>query len=167
MLHLYFQNYSTETNPKSLKFRGHKECRSPRLNVQFSSQNVSPSGFKQAFNFWCNTSWWMTVVPEDILSQNNFQGHSREKYIFAHNLGPGIKKYGLHSTENIYIGGWQYILCNIGGVSTFWYYMYLGVWNCRLSCSPLAVGPWNLHRRCIYALHSLSQKFRKTHVFVF
>ena len=24
------------------------------------------------------------------------------------------------------------------------------VWNCRLSCPPLAVGSWKFHRRCIY-----------------
>ena len=64
MLHLYFWNYSTETNPRALKFGGHKEYRSPRLDVQFLSENVSQSCFKWTFNFWCNTSWWMTVLGQ-------------------------------------------------------------------------------------------------------
>jgi len=61
MLHLYFWNYSIATKPIALKFGGKKECRSPRLNVQFLSENVCPSCFNWTFNFWCNISWWMTV----------------------------------------------------------------------------------------------------------
>ena len=62
---------------------------------------------------------------------------------------------------------WKYILCKIGSLSIFWYYISLCIWNCRLSCSPLALGPWNLYRRCTYALNSLSQKFREAQLLVF
>jgi len=62
MLHLYFWIYSTATKLIALKFGGNKECRSPRLNVQFLSENVCPSCFNWTFNFWCNISWWMTVL---------------------------------------------------------------------------------------------------------
>jgi len=66
MLHLYFWNYSTATKPTALKFGGNKECRSPRLNVQFLSENVCPWCFNWTFNFWCNISWWMTVSQNII-----------------------------------------------------------------------------------------------------
>jgi len=86
MLHLYFWNYSTTTKPIALKFGGNKECRSPRLNVQFLSENVCPSCFNWTFNFWCNISWWMTVVAfthkrwsivAKLWSPNPTKGHEK------------------------------------------------------------------------------------------
>ena len=53
-----------------------------------------------------SASWTLktALVSEDILSQNKFQGHSSEKYIFNHNLGPGHEKSGFH---------WEYIFWRV------------------------------------------------------
>jgi len=101
MLHLYFWNYSTATKPIALKFGGNKECRSPRLNVQFLSENVCPWCFNWTFNFWCNISWWMTVTIFDYIyngdshgnhswrlwDSNHFHWNSLEKSRNFHGIG--------------------------------------------------------------------------------
>ena len=110
------------------------------------------------------------LVPGKILSQRKFQGLPVKTLHLPTTWGLDMKN--LESIPlRIYILDWvthgKYILYNIVGVSILGYYIWLRALNCRLSCSLLALGHCNLHRRCIYALHSLSQKFSQAQILVF